>query len=65
MPIAWMETIVLLRQHPEKQASVMVVYVIMKQEALIQEVVVQNQPEIVCLGKQVADVSTPNLFSNF
>lgn len=56
MPIAWMETIVPLRQHPEKQASVMVVYAIMKQEALIQEVVVQNQPEIVCLGKQVADV---------
>ncbi len=56
MPIAWMETIVPLRQHPEKQASVMVVYAIMKQEALIQEVVVQNQPEIVCHGKQVADV---------
>lgn len=56
MPIAWMETIVPLRQHPEKQASVMVVYAIMKQDKTNPEEVVQNQPEIVCLGKQVADV---------
>ncbi|KUF38456.1 hypothetical protein AS358_10915 [Elizabethkingia anophelis] len=56
MPIVWMGIIARHHQHPEKQASVMVVYAIMKQEALIQEVVVQNQPEIVCLGKQVADV---------